>query len=62
MFSSAVFLQTDSRASDSCVEPYVDASQNAKGMFRPEHCVWFSVLVRNIIGLEKGERYAYLLR
>jgi hypothetical protein len=35
--------------------------QNAKGMFRPEHCVCFSVLVQNITGPEKGERNAYLL-
>ncbi len=25
---------------------YLDSPQNAKGMFRPEHCVWFSVLPR----------------
>jgi len=43
-FSSAVILQTDSRVGDSWAEPYLDAPQNAKHVFRPEHCVCFSVL------------------
>ena len=55
-----VFLQPRSGLVGCSEGLYLEERQNAKGMFRPEHCVWFSVLVRNINGQEKGQRNAYL--
>ena len=45
-FSPVVFLQPRSGLVGCSEGLYLEERQNAKGMFRPEHCVWFSVLPR----------------
>src|SRR5258708_40096519 len=43
-FSCTVFFQTTYHTSGSSAGLYLNALQNAKRMFRPEHCVCFCVL------------------
>src|SRR5207245_10654206 len=50
-FSPAVFLQPRSGLLGCSEGLYLEERQNAKRMFRPEHCVWFSILPRRTCNL-----------